>query len=496
MWLVKGLIVMIDGVSDSMREFTQSKFDLWDKMCVEGWLENPERAGQVYSFLNDPSVYFYAFFKNEKGEPFKVFPYQDIILNDNNKRIIFAAANQVGKSITLCIKALHFALNNPGKTVVMFSKTLPQSKDLLRQIKDFLRNCNLDYKSVVGDSDNKTEIYFKHYNNKGKSLKQSRILCIPATEGGLGFPVDLLLIDELAFYDDGEYFYYQIAQPRTYFTKGQIIVFSNPAGQTGVFWRLWNDSDFSQYRFNFLDCPMNSLEEYEKLRLKLTAERFDSTVNAIFTSPEGGFLSLDERKRIQSIDLPNSLPTVLTTPVYIFFDWAKTVDRTVRVIGVPVFEEGSWADKIKVLEMKEYPQNTPYNEIIDVDLKNLIHSLGIQNVAMVGWDNTGVGKGLEDFVNRVQQFGISTMPVEFSLKNKSRIYTLFKLLVEQNRIVMPFVDVCDRQLAALRFKRVDGNTLKVHHENERDRDDFPDALAGLCSLIISPENAPVTCEII
>ena len=206
---------------------------------------------------------------------------------------------------------------------------------------------------------------------------------------------------------------------------------------------------------------------------------------------------MDERKSIQDSSLPNVLPSVITSPVYIFFDWAKSVDRTVRIIAIPVEKSGDeWANKVKVLEMKEYDQNTPYDQIIDVDLKGLVHSLGPQNIAMVGWDNTGVGKGLEDFVNRIREFGILTMPVEFSLKNKSRIYTLFKLLVEQDRITMPFIEECDKQLSMLRFKRSDGNTLRVHHENEKDRDDFPDALAGVCSLIIQPENAPVTCEII
>ena len=141
------------------------------------------------------------------------------------------------------------------------------------------------------------------------------------------------------------------------------------------------------------------------------------------------------------------------------------------------------------------PQGTPYDEII-MELKDYILDIGPANVAMVGFDVSGVGKGLEDFVKRVQDLGIMVMPVEFSLQNKSRIYTLFKLLVENDRITIPFVEECDKQLAALRFKRSGRGYLQVHHQSETDRDDFPDALAGLCSLMIQPENVPVTCEII
>jgi len=117
-------------------------------------------------------------------------------------------------------------------------------------------------------------------------------------------------------------------------------------------------------------------------------------------------------------------------------------------------------------------------------------------VAMVGWDNTGVGRGLEDFTKRVEQLGIMAMPVEFSLENKSRIFTLFKLLAEQQRIKIPYVKECDKQLSMLRFQRSPRGHLKVHHENEKDRDDFPDALAGVCSLIIQPENPPISATII
>ena len=412
-------------------------------------------------------------------------------------------------SITLCAKAIVFALHNSGTTTLMVSRTLPQSKDLLLQIKNFLRNSSLDYQEDLGDTETKTEIYFRHYVpveeydeelgrviTKKKELPQSRIICVPATEAALGYAVDLALVDELAFYEDGDYFYNQILQPRTYTTKGQIIVFSNPNGQQGIFWNLWNDKHFNTYRFNFLDCPTNTLEEFDRIAKGLTRERIDSTLQAEFTDPEGGFLTLQERKDMQQ-DRPNILPSIITQPVYIFFDWAKSIDRTVRIIGVPIRNnKDDWADEVYVYEMKEYTKDTPYTEIIDVDLKNLVHEIGLKNVAMVGWDNTGVGKGLEDFVNRINQLGIMTMPVEFSGQNKSRIYTLFKLLAEQKRIKVPRVDDCDKQLSSLRFKKSTRGYLMVHHENEKDRDDYPDALAGICSLMISPDSPPITCEII
>ncbi len=505
--------LLVEGVTPEMEKATAIKFEIWDKVIEEEWSESGdlEKIKEYYNLLWDPTIYAYAFFRDPKNrnKRFKCYAYQDVILNDGHKRVLFVAANQIGKSLALVIKAIHFAQLHPGTTTLMTSKTLPQSKDLLRQIKQILQGSRVDYKYDIGDSETKTEIYFKHfeevevYNEKLdktfteiRELPQSRIICVPATEAALGYAVDLALEDELFFYENGENFHKQILQPRTYTTKGQIIVFSNPNGQQGIGWELWNDDDFHKYRFNYLDCPTNTQEEFDRLSKSLTREQIDSTLLAVFTSPEGGFLTLAERKDMQE-ERSSMLPSVITKPIYIFFDWAKVKDRTVRIIGVPITKsEEDWADEVYVYEMLEYPSGTSYTKIIDEDLKQLIKDVGPELVAMVGWDNTGVGRGLEDFTKRVEQLGIMAMPVEFSLENKSRIYTLFKLLAEQRRIKIPYIKECDKQMSMLRFERSPRGHLKVHHENEKDRDDFPDGIAGICSLIIQPENPPISATII
>ena len=307
---------IIEGVTKEMEVASAKKFELWDTVLEEGWFESedPKKQKEIYQLLLDPTIYAYAFFRDPRNlkKRFKCYPYQDIILNDNHRRVYFDAANQIGKSIGLCLKAITFALLNPGRTVLMTSKTLPQSKDLLRQIKQFLQNSRLDYKYDIGDSETKTEIYFRHFEEEEiydekldktfiqtKELQQSRIICTPATEAALGYAVDLLLPDELPFYENGEYFFKQILQPRTYTTKGQIMVFGNPNGQQGIGWELWNDPEYHRYKFDFLDCPTNTQEEFDALCKGLTREQIDSTLLAVFTSPKGGFLTLDERRRMQ-----------------------------------------------------------------------------------------------------------------------------------------------------------------------------------------------------
>lgn len=488
---------VISTFTPEMLDKYNQKFKDWDKVVRTNQLEskNPTLRAQAYQMLKDPTIYAYAFFRNiEDPElPLVMYPYQDLVLNDDSDRVFFAASNQIGKSVTLDVDALHFAIFNPGTTQLVLSKSLPQSKDLMRQIKQLLQFSTVEHKYDIGESETKTELSIKHIGVDGLELPESRIIVSPATGSALGYPCHKVHLDEVCFYQNGRYILNQIIIPRTFATKGQIKAYSNPNGQQGVGWDMWNDSQWSKYNFNFLDRPGNTLDEWERHRKSMNREEFDSTVAAQFTSAEGAFLSLDERRRIQH-ERPNVLPAIFSSPLFVFFDFAKVNDRTVRIIGQSI---GSVTEpKVFVHEMKEYLSGTGYDEVVR-DLVNLIHDVGTQNVALVGWDNTGVGKGIEDFINKIQEFGVGCSPVEFSLQNKSRIYTLFKFLIEQDRIDIPYVEECDKQFSTLRFKKSEGRRYwQVHHENEKDRDDFPDCLAGLCSLIIQPDSPAVTATII
>jgi hypothetical protein len=294
-----------EHVSEELEKATKEKFLLWDRIVKYGWIEsgNESEKAVAYQMLKDPTIYAYAFFKDPKDsrKPLKLYCYQDVVINDPNKRVLFVAANQIGKTLSCgSVKGCKYALQNPGTTTLITSKTLPQSKDVLRQIKQLLSTGVLDYKYDIGDFENRTEIYFKHFEeyedwdvDLGKSftkireLPQSRIICVPATEAALGYPADLVILDEIHFYKDGDYFFKQIIQPRTYTTKGQILAFTNPNGQQGVVWEWANDPAWSKYYFDFLDCPTNTRKEFDRLCVSMTREQIDSTLLAKFTDPEG-----------------------------------------------------------------------------------------------------------------------------------------------------------------------------------------------------------------
>lgn len=489
------VVLVTEGVTSEMQRSTRAKFELCDRATAEDWISGTQQQRVEFArLLRDPTCYAYLFFRHPlTDEPIKFYPYQDLIANDDNSRVLFAAANQIGKSFLLRFLAIHYAVLNPGATVLLVSATLPQSKDLLLGIRNLLRASVADFD--VGDSDNKTEMYLRQYkiiNGERREVPDSRIICAPATEGALGYSVDLALVDELGFYEDGEHFYFQILQPRTYHTKGRIVVFSNPNGAQGILWKLWNAPSFSKYRFTFLDCPANSQAEYQRLCEGLTQEQIDSTLDARFTDPEGTFVTAEERDSLFE-KRQNLIPPDVEGPLFVFFDFAKVGDRTVRVTG------RKHGEGVEVLEMYEYPSGTSYSAIVN-DFESLVlEQRG--KIQSFGWDNTGVGSGISDFISRIENLGVRPLPVNFSLQNKSRIYTVLKLLIERNvrgdyGIKVPYDKQADRQLTSLRFKRTARGYLQVHHSSEKDRDDYPDALAGLTSIALSLDSTPSTMSIV
>ena len=97
---------------------------------------------------------------------------QDLILNDTCKLIAVAVARQSGKSTMAVLKALHYVLNHDNATVLVISKTLNQSKELIAKLKSLINNSPLkdDLNQLADGYDNKSEFYVK---NKGKDTYSS-----------------------------------------------------------------------------------------------------------------------------------------------------------------------------------------------------------------------------------------------------------------------------------------------------------------------------------
>jgi len=475
------------------------KFRMWDFVIKNDLFIKQDH--DALALLKDPTIYFYAFFRDEQGFPFKLTAYQDAICNcvhDHSKPvsperfIIYKSANQIGKSCLLALMAIFHVMNKDNVNVVMVSKSLPQSQFLLATIRQLLNNSRFSdsWKEEVEQANTTTLTIIRQ---GGKVI--SRIICAPCGEGLLGYPVHYLYLDEADFYENAKTFFWKVAFPRTNKTKGQIIIFSNPnaeiSRQSSLLWQLWSGDMFvRKFEFNFLDAPWNTQEEYEKAKKSSPSYIFASTHDGQFPEDGGGFFTRKELQDVFNNDWENTLP-ITDKQVYIGLDFAKVNDNTTMVIGTkrPNVDDPK-LDDLEVRYVYEFPSKTDYDKIID-RLKQVVeyYNTNFVGVAAIGFDATGVGKAIEDMM---LARGLSVIPIVFSLPNKNKMYANFKMLAEQRRIKIVKDEECEKQLAGLVFVRTRGDrmvkenvgTLTVRHATESMKDDFPDALCCLIDVSI------------
>jgi len=397
----------------------------------------------------------------------------------------------------LVSNAIYLTQTMDNINVIMISKSLPQSQFLLATIRQVLNNSVFggSWREDIGETANTTQLTFSR--NDGKII--NRIICAPAGEGTLGYPVHYMFLDEADFYDDAKKFFWKVALPRTNFTKGQIVIFSNPnpeiARTDSLLWDLWTGSLFKRkFKFNFLDAPWNTRDEYDMVRKSSPSYIFASTHDGDFPVDGGGFFTQLEINDMLQQDWHNRLP-IVDRPVYIGLDVAKVRDRTVLTLGT--LHENKDDKKISDLHvryMHHFPLKMDYNLVVD-KVKEIVdyYQDNHHGVARVGFDATGVGNAIGDMLRNK---GIFAQPIIFSIQSKSKMFANFKLLAEQRRIKIVHDDDCKTQLSNLIFAKTTSGQLSIKHSKEDVHDDFPDSLCCLIDVSIVPSRVGVTATFV
>ncbi len=171
--------------------------------------------------------------------------WQERVLRSPSKQVILNCSRQVGKSTVTGILAGHTALYEPDAPVLLLSPTERQSLELLRKVKDTLRQLGTETAEV--EKDNALSLEF---------ASGSRILALPGKEGTIrGFSgVRLLVIDEASRVPDA---LYQAVRPMLAVSGGRIVLLSSPAGKRGFFHHEWTagGDDWERVEITAYDCP-------------------------------------------------------------------------------------------------------------------------------------------------------------------------------------------------------------------------------------------------
>jgi len=443
------------------------KFELAEKA-----FSNPKTHPKVLQkLLQDNTLRVFFKFKIA-NKPAKLFPYQDLITNDHHKFIIFRAANQIGKSELLdCQAADNLTTDHGhGHNEAICSASLKQATYQMIRIKDRLRSADLfDWSEEKGDVDNMSMLSYDIYDHdkpadprtgKPPIKYTNRLIVTPAGEGILGFDLHVVNLEEFEFWKDIDlkYFLNQLAEPRTYATKGKIRIYSNPNGEQSYVsdleeLRLPDGSKkYHTYVFNFTDRPGNTETELEIAKLGKTRAEIESTLLAIRTTSDRNFFTPDEIKRSEVVE-ENPLLKMVGKQTFAFLDIGQTHDQCAFGMGYidlkegfndlkPFTDKSNWAFiELHVCLIHLYPVKYPISRVVgaksermDTDgwhqeksVKQYLDEwTNDEMIPIFGCDVTG-NSGISPLF---QTLGIDPVDITFSGPNKSAYWTRFKYMME------------------------------------------------------------------
>ncbi len=479
------------------------KFLTWDRLGERKEEISKAQFNRLTANLfKDPTIWAYATLRDKQNQPMRMYYFQDMILNDQHRFIHVSAANQIGKTWAVIVKALHHALFTNNASVMLISRSEKQAKNILDEMKWMMKRAKINYNEMFKDDvDNRMEYHLPSPDGIGTSV----IRVFPPTPTILGFPATLIIMDETGFWEmdsmtDSVDFYQQCIRPRTnttkswkhpFLTMGQIISITNPNGQNGLAWWLYNNDDYHNYKYCWLTNPTNSYEEYKKEEKTLPPIRFASVYAAEYVSATGGFITLAQYDRFKSYESKESIEPGMT--LFLGGDFAsedpksKNTDWHVLygVVQVPnkAFPQHP---RMRVVYRKVFEPGTKREEIYnELDrLKNLPEVV----IAKFAYDKVGVGDSVKtDLIGRGTFYEKQIEALTYSLPSKSDVYLKFQSLFHQDMIEGWDIPELKEQLLALKVEQPTGSIhIKVHHKTEGVKDDEPDALANACFVASVP----------
>src|SRR3990167_8591376 len=138
---------------------TNSKFEVWDNLLnIANRISNEDFKRRASMLWRDPTIWAYACLKDNDGNPLQLYPFQDRFINDKNRFVHAHAANQIGKTLALEVKAAHHITFVDNSSIILVSSTEKQSIKILDEIKWLIERSKLPFKNFVGDVNNRMEM--------------------------------------------------------------------------------------------------------------------------------------------------------------------------------------------------------------------------------------------------------------------------------------------------------------------------------------------------
>jgi len=401
-----------------------SKSDL-DRMEKELQSLNEEQEAKAkLEVPDDPVQFCQEWFK------FTPTPYQAALLRDKKKRQVVRWSRQAGKTTTLALRAIWFALKHPKTLTLIVAPSLRQSMILADKLQDFLSSLQPETKKAVIDKMQRTVIRFKN---------ASRIVALPNSPQLLrGYTANMCILDEAAFFRDDELVVYNVIMPMLSTTDGTLIVSSTPWSTDSVFYRMCMNPEYSQHVVTWEDVVKAGLtkrEFIEEMRQSIPAERFQREFESKFVEDIDAWLTQSLIASCIDSELqPYEFHDQPQGEFYVGVDFGKQQDYSVVVVVQ------KFGNVLKLVHVHRFPLNTEYASVIGY-IKSLQDRW--KTVNAVFGDITGVGSYIvEDMIHSGIQ---NVQGVTFTIQSKEDMATVLREKMRQKEFLIPYEPVRKKQ---------------------------------------------------
>jgi hypothetical protein len=250
-----------------------------------------------------------------------LYALQREILDDPHQFKAVAWGRQSGKSFTAKRGALEAAVNR-GEFVVWISPSIPTAKEHWEDLKREIES-----------------IRFPH-----ERKEQDRTLEFPS--GGVirirtavkpdnlrGMSPDLVILDEAAFFPDGEYVWNQVIVPMITASRGKVLLLSTPNGQNW-FYEVWKrgqlktDNYFRSWQAPSYVSPYQDRKLLEYLESTTHPRVWREEYLAEFLADGGGvFTNIDRQATSKLLTIPDYDQDYVAG-----IDWGMNMDYTVFTV--------------------------------------------------------------------------------------------------------------------------------------------------------------------
>ena len=354
---------------------------------------------------------------------FEPTEYQKHLLRDPGKRIVVRWCRQAGKTTTIALKAIGFALTNPKTLTLIVAPSLRQSMIMGDRVQDFLAILPEQLRRALIDRQQRTVIRFRN---------GSRIVILPNSPQLLrGYTAHLVIPDEANFFKDDELVFYSVLYPMLATTDGTLIALSTPWNKDSVFYRMCQSSEFSKHVVTADDVVKSRLIKksfIDEMRLELPDERFRREFYSEFAEDADSWLSQSLIVTcIESELVLAEFHESLRGSFHVGVDFGKHQDFSVIVVLEKIEKS------LRLIHVHRFRLKTDYASVIGY-IKSLQDRWRmIRNVYA---DITGVGEYIVEDMNKS---GITNCTgVTFSLQTKEEMATILREKMRVGEIKIPY----------------------------------------------------------